>query len=149
MIACISTSLSCNESTFWSIISRSSSLQYVSLPVLRFVPFKSGIFDNEWVVGKSYELKLYLFCIIPLGRHRIRLVKLDKKTNTIMSEESGLLAPVWHHTISFKQTGEKRIAYTDLIEIKAGLLTPVIWAFAHLFYRHRQKRWKLLLKQAA
>lgn len=27
-----------------------------------------------------------------------------------------------------------------------GRLSPAIWLFAHIFYRHRQRRWKLLLE---
>lgn len=32
-------------------------------------------------------------------------------------------------------------------ESRAGLLTGVVWAFAHLFYPHRQRRWKMLLRR--
>ncbi|MFO7859839.1 MAG: hypothetical protein R6U41_01320 [Desulfosalsimonas sp.] len=39
------------------------------------------------------------------------------------------------------------VHYTDKIEISAGLLSPLIWLFAHVFYRHRQRRWKLLLER--
>jgi len=39
------------------------------------------------------------------------------------------------------------VEYSDEIEIRAGLLTPVIWAFAHGFYRHRQRRWRVLLSR--
>jgi hypothetical protein len=42
-------------------------------------------------------------------------------------------------------TWEGRLYATDEIKIQAGPLTGVIWAFAHLFYRHRQRRWKVLL----
>jgi len=38
------------------------------------------------------------------------------------------------------------VSYTDEIEIQAGWLTPGIWLFAQLFYRHRQRRWKALLR---
>lgn len=34
----------------------------------------------------------------------------------------------------------------DEIEIKAGWLTIFIWLFVQLFYHHRQRRWKILLK---
>ncbi len=47
----------------------------------------------------------------------------------------------------FRKIEQNKLLYTDEIEIKAGMLTPAIWIFARLFYRHRQKRWKMLLKQ--
>jgi len=40
-----------------------------------------------------------------------------------------------------------KVSYTDEIEIQAGWLTPVIWLFAHIFYRHRQRRWKVMMKE--
>ncbi|MFP4452598.1 MAG: hypothetical protein ACLFPI_04420 [Desulfobacterales bacterium] len=148
MIARISSYFPGTESALWTKIISPKSLQYVALPVLSFVPTESGAFDEEWIEGKPYDLKLYLFSVIPLGRHRIKLAKIDKENNTIVSEETGLLARVWNHTISFHQSGDKEISYIDVVEIRAGLLTPIIWAFAHLFYRHRQRRWKKILKQA-
>ena len=92
-------------------------------------------------------MKLYFLKLIPLGWHTIRLVKMDKKTNTISSQESGLLAQVWNHNISFREVGSGKVSYTDEIEIQAGCLTPAIWLFAHIFYRYRQRRWKVLLKK--
>jgi len=72
---------------------------------------------------------------------------MDKDTNTVSSQESGLLARMWNHDISFREVGPGKVSYTDEIEIQAGCLTPAIWLFAHLFYRHRQRRWKVLFKE--
>jgi hypothetical protein len=33
----------------------------------------------------------------------------------------------------------------DTVEVRAGVLTPFIWLFAQLFYRHRQRRWRALV----
>jgi len=148
MIARITIQLPCDEAELWSRITRPRSLQYVTRPILRFVPLEDGALDGDWEVGKPYDLKLYLFQAIPLGRHRIRLLKVDERTRTILSEESGLLARVWNHVISFHRSGDRTVAYTDEIQIEAGWLTPLVWAFAHLFYRHRQRRWKRLLERA-
>jgi hypothetical protein len=32
------------------------------------------------------------------------------------------------------------------VHIDAGMLTPLVAAFARLFYAHRQKRWRALAK---
>jgi hypothetical protein len=29
------------------------------------------------------------------------------------------------------------------------LFTPLIWFYAHIFYRYRQLRWRLLLRKSA
>ncbi|MFO7705424.1 MAG: hypothetical protein R6V43_09860, partial [Halopseudomonas sp.] len=105
-----------------------------------------GELDSDWVVGKTYALRLSLFGFLPAGEHRITLASIDREANLIESKESGLLSPVWNHTIRFHPLGEGKLHYTDEIEIQAGLLTGIVWAFAHLFYRHRQRRWKKLLR---
>ena len=105
----------------------------------------AGGLDGEWVVGKTYALRLSLFGFLPAGEHRITLASIDRQANLIESKESGALAPVWNHTIRFAPLENGKLHYTDGIEIQAGLLTGIIWAFAHLFYRHRQRRWKMLL----
>lgn len=39
-----------------------------------------------------------------------------------------------------------RVAIFDRVEVKAGLLTPFIWAYASLFYHYRQHRWRRLVE---
>lgn len=146
MIARISTQLACTADELWQHISRPKSLQFVASPLLTFEPMNSGLFDREWDVGRDYQLKLYFLKFIPLGSHTIHLEKIDKDSNEISSRESGLLASVWNHKIRFQELRPGLLSYTDEIEIRAGLLTPLIWMFAHFFYRHRQRRWKILLK---
>lgn len=146
MIARISTRLAGSERELWQKIIEPNSLQFVASPLLSFVPVQQGGLAGEWQVGVPYPLKLYFLKFIPLGRHTIQLLKIDKETNTIVSQESGRLARVWNHTISFHEVAPGVLSYTDEIEIRASWLTPVIWLFAQLFYRHRQRRWKVLLR---
>lgn len=136
----------CTCASIASASSNPESLQFVASPLLTFAPVEPGDPDSEWEAGRDYPLKLYLLGFIPLGRHTIRLVKVDRDQKRILSRESGLLARVWNHEISFREIKPGLVSYSDEIEIRAGYLTPVIWLFAHGFYRHRQRRWKVLLR---
>jgi len=120
MIARIRTILSCTESELWQKISQPRSLQYVASPILGFVPARGDDLMSEWQIGREYRLKLYFLKLIPLGWHAIQLVKMDKKTNTISSQQSGLLARMWNHNIWFHEVARGRVSYTDAIEIQAG-----------------------------
>ncbi len=142
----VSTQFACTDDELWEKITEPSSLQFVTSPILSFVPQNEGDLTGEWQVNRTYSLRLYLLKFIPLGEHTITLVKIDRERNRIISRESGQLATVWNHIISFYEVESGLVRYTDEIEIKAGWLTPAIWLFAHLFYRHRQRRWKKLLK---
>ncbi|TVS19265.1 MAG: hypothetical protein EA417_00975 [Gammaproteobacteria bacterium] len=146
MLARISTQFACTESKLWQKLSKPESLQFVASPMLGFTPVEPGVLGSEWEVGRDYPLKLYFLKFIPLGRHTIQLVKVDRDQKLISSRESGLLAKVWNHDIFFQEIEPGLVSYTDEIEIRAGWLTPLIWLFAHVFYRHRQRRWKVLLR---
>lgn len=146
MIAKISSHFPCTQAELWQRIIEPGSLQFVASPLLTFVPVESDALKGEWQVDGDYSLQLYFMNFVPLGRHTIRLVKIDRSTSTIVSEERGSLARVWNHRIHFQEVAPGKLAYVDEIEICAGWLTPLIWTFAHVFYRHRQRRWKVLLK---
>jgi hypothetical protein len=146
MLARISTTFDSTTQQLWDEISRPASLRFVAAPLLHFEPLVPGELDGEWVVGKTYTLRLSLLGFLPAGEHRITLANIDREANLIESKESGALAPVWNHTIRFHPLENGQLHYTDEIEIQAGLLTGIIWVFAHLFYRHRQRRWKKLLR---
>jgi hypothetical protein len=146
MLVKISTTLHCTKDELWKKIIEPKSLQFVASPILTFVPQNEGGLSGEWQVDTPYPLKLYFLKIIPIGGHTIKLTKIDKETNTIISKENGQLARVWNHTINFQEVESGQLNYTDEIEIKAGWLTLGIWLFAHIFYRHRQRRWKVLLR---
>lgn len=147
MLARISTQLECTESELWQKLSKPESLQFVASPMLAFAPIEPGVLGSEWETGRDYRLKLYFLKFIPLGRHTIQLVKVDREQNIISSRETGLLAPVWNHNIFFEEIKPSLVSYTDEIDIRAGWLTPLVWLFAQVFYRHRQRRWKVLLQK--
>lgn len=146
MIAKISTKLNCTDVQLWSEIIKPQTLQYIAAPLLYFIPINNDEPFNEWIVGKTYKFKIFLLKYIPLGRHDITITVIDKKTNRIETKESGFLSPTWNHSIWFNNTGNG-LEYTDQIEIKAGLITFLIWIFAQIFYRNRHRKLKILLRK--
>lgn len=145
MIAKISTIINTTPEKLREVIITPSSLQYVAAPILYFIPVNGTDLNSKWEVNRAYNLRLYFLKFIPLGFHKIIIKDIDIEKNKIVSTESGFLAKIWNHTIKFDAINSTQIIYTDTIEIKAGLLTIFVWMFAHLFYRHRQRKWKKLL----
>lgn len=145
MIARISTTLNADETDLWEKIIQPASLEYVASPLLTFKPIDGSSFENGWVTDRVYKFRIYLFNFIPMGKHIIELKEINRRKNIIRSQEAGLIASVWNHTITFNNVGENKIRYTDEVEIRAGFFTPFVWLFAHFFYRHRQRRWEKLL----
>ncbi len=145
MKAIISTIMTVKADRMWKELQKTSSLVYVASPVLIFKSQDGAPLPSTWQIGKEYRFKLYAFHLLPLGRHRIVLKRIDAKKMEIFSNESGSLLKIWNHLLRVEPLDAGRVRYTDAIEIDAGMLTGVIWLFAHFFYRHRQLRWKRLL----
>jgi hypothetical protein len=95
MLARISTTFDCTAEKLQDEISRTASLRFIAAPILHFEPLVAGELDGEWVVGKTYALRLFLFGFLPVGEHRITLSSIDWEANLIESKESGTLSPVW------------------------------------------------------
>ena len=129
----------------WEELQKTASLMHVASPVLKFKPHEGHSVTEKWILGTEYKLKLFFLGIIPIGDHFIMLTELNQEENRIVSNERGSLTKVWNHVITFNAIDDQTIVYTDEIEIRAGILTLSIWLFAHIFYRHRQNKWKKLL----
>ena len=125
------------------LVTKFSTLKYISSPLLMF---SLDSMDEEitWRVGQIYEFKLRKFGFIPLGKHSIEIVKITQ--NRISSVESGIFGNKWRHDIFLEEVADEKTRYTDLVDINSGILTPFIWVFAKIFYKHRQRKWKLLLE---
>ena len=63
---------------------------------------------------------------------------MDEKRREILSQERGGFIRAWNHRSHIEPENTVRCRYTDEIEIRPGILIPLIWAFAHLSLRHRQ-----------
>jgi len=148
MKARISTEIKTSEAVMWDELQKVSSLLRVASPILTFEPQKGHSVPEKWELGTEYRLKLSFFGIVPLGQHIIELATLDREKRTIVSNEHGSFVKTWNHVIKFEAIDGESIHYLDEIEIKAGLLTVPILLFAHLFYRHRQRQWKVLVEKS-
>lgn len=121
-------------------------LAHVAAPWLRFRPVGEPV--TRWAVGVSHRFQLSLFGLVPLGSHEIELVTIDADEGLLESEERGRMASTWNHRITIDAVpGGSRM--TDRVELEAGALTPLVRAFAWVFYRHRQQRWRDLIDDAA
>jgi ligand-binding SRPBCC domain-containing protein len=129
----------------WEVLQRTETLQRVAAPLLQFRAVESGGMPGLWREGTEARLRLYLFGLVPVGRHTVRVDVLDQERGEIHTRESGGMAPVWNHTIRIAAIGDGATRYSDAVEIRAGMRTPLVWLFAWFFYRHRQRRWRALL----
>ena len=122
-------------------------LCFVAAPLVRFEPLDPPQFPSEWAEGK-YLVAARLFGLIPLGRQTVDISfdGVSEDCYAIRDNGHGDLARRWDHRIDVVDVGSGQTRYRDTIDIEAGILTPFVWLFAQLFYRHRQRRWQQLTR---
>ena len=144
MIARITTELDAPVQKVWKLLKRKQTFLYVTRGLI-------GIPDAEaWPEEQHEGLKmrgrLRFFHLVPGWEHEIRVESVDEERREVRTTERGGFVKVWNHLLKVELLSGERSRYTDEIEIDAGAFTPVVWAFAHFFYRYRQARWRSLSK---
>jgi len=115
-------------------------LSYVLWPWLSMTPTEP--LPETIAPGDEVSARLRFFGVFPGWTHTLRVERLGDRE--IASQEHGGLVKTWNHTLTFEPTAERSCRYTDTVEIRAGLLTPLVALFAALIYRYRQARWRAL-----
>lgn len=142
-VAC---TLDCPPERAWRELQRPALLRWVAAPLLRFRPLEPPAFPERWLAGE-HLVRLELFGLVPLGRQVIGIEILDARGPVYRLRDNGRgrLARTWDHLITLEPLPGGRTRYRDRVVVEAGILTPFVWLFAQLFYRHRQRRWRALV----
>ena len=139
----------CPPEKVWAALQTSALHREVIRPLMRFRSLDPTGASERWTQGCTFHFRIYLFGVIPLGTHTIFLERIDPVACELQSREHSALVRRWDHIIRIRPTSDGRTLYSDEVEISAGLLTPLVWAFAQWFYRHRQRRWRGIARRLA
>jgi hypothetical protein len=138
MIVRLSTHLGTDADTAWQLAQCTSTFIHVTRGMLRWA--NSTKLPERWQTGAQMRSRMFLFGFIPGWVHELHIVRVDHQHREIQTAEHGGLLRVWNHSIKVEPDNHHRCRYTDAVEIKAGLLTPIVWVIAHIFFRYRQMR---------
>lgn len=141
----LSTHLDAHPDQVWNELIKPRLLQFVAHPILQFTPISPEKFPERWAEG-DYVLRMRWSGIVPLGEHVIKISMPTEShgIRTARDNGHGTLAKRWDHLITVEPEGDGT-RYTDQVDIDAGIMTPLVVAFARRFYLHRQKRWHQLV----
>jgi hypothetical protein len=126
----------------WETLKQVDTLRYVTRGLLGFRPL--GPVQETLRGGETVRVRLLFFHVIPAWAHEIHVVSVDEQARRIETREHGGGVKTWNHTLTVEAAGAGQSRYTDRIEIDAGATTRLVWAYANLFYRYRQWRWRRL-----
>jgi hypothetical protein len=145
MRAKISSVFNTSADAAWAAVKKSKTLLYVTKGFLEFKG--SEKFPEEWIEGRTETMRLIFFKSVPGWRHQIHFTEINNDKRLLSSEECGGLVSQWNHIITVELLNVSQCTYTDDIDIKAGIFTPFVWMYAHIFYRYRQIRWRVLINR--
>jgi len=146
MRALIQTELPANADRVWHLTQRGETLTYIARGLVSFGGPEA--LPERFTEGSAVDVRIWFFGFIPAWRHHLAIKSISDDRRELLSNESGGLVRVWNHLIHVEALDEARCRYTDDLEIQAGLFTPLVWLYAHGFYRYRQRRWRRWLAVA-
>jgi hypothetical protein len=148
MVVCVRTNLKVPAETVWEKLNMKSTYLYVTCGMVSYSGSEDWP-DHLFEPGTAVSTKVCLFHLLPALPYRFQVVRRDERLYEIETDERGILIRAWHHLMKVNVVGEATSVYLDRVWIDAGILTPIVWLFAQLFYRFRQHRWRLLARELA
>ncbi len=144
VIARIQTSLSNLAAKVWQALLQRDTFLHITHGMLGFRGAEEC--PEVFQEGQVIETRLLFFNLVPGWKHRLRVIRIDHENMELVSQEEGGLVRRWDHRKWIEEEAEWSCLYTDESDIDAGLLTFFIWAYAHVFYRYRQRRLRQLIE---
>lgn len=133
-----------NIENIWDKIQDVDTLREICKPKAIFISC-----DNSpllWKEGKSFVFKLFLHGFLPVGRHTINVIKMDKASREIDTEEYNDTVIIWNHYIKMEEISQQVTRYTDTVDLYAGYFTSIAAWWTLKFYKHRQRKWQIIAK---
>ena len=134
----VSSTLPCSAEAAWRAEREVATLLKGAWPWLVYSPVAPPRLPEKWTPGQTLTVRTRLFGLLPLGQHTISVAEVDENSMTVLTHEHGGLIRRWDHRVRITPDGPNGCRYTDEIDLDAGLLTPIVWLFAWLFYNDRQ-----------
>lgn len=143
----VSTVLRAPADRVWELLLRKDTFLYVTRAMMGYAD------SDRWPAilfsrGSIITTRVRVFGWGPASPHEVRVVRVDVSEREVETEECGHQVRVWNHRMRVEPVSDAECRYTDCIELQAGVMTPLVWLFAAVFYRYRQWRWRRLLQES-
>ena len=150
----IETELACTPEEAWRLVRSPGVMRHVSWPLTVFTPLAPPEWPRTWAPGR-YWAGIRVLGVVPIGEQTIAisfpLQEPAEGRYRMRDDGSGQLVRGWDHLITLgpadpaSRERSRRTRYVDRVDIDAGPLTALVWLWANLLYRWRQRRWRRLV----
>lgn len=144
----VSTILPRSAKDIWELLLLKESFLYVTRGLMSYSDTERWP-EKLFAEVTTLSTQVRLFGLGPSFPHHVQITKIDEANGVIETKENGGLVRIWNHQMRVEPISESECRYTDRIELHAGLITPLVWLFASVFYRYRQWRWQEWARIAA
>lgn len=143
----LTTLLDCSKERFWQEVQTPRLMEYVAAPLVTFDPLQPDRLPQVWKAG-CYQVAMKLFRWLSLGRQWVVISIPQAGDHLYQLRDNGYGDRItrWDHWITIQEATDGKARYTDQVDIEAGLVTPLVWLFSQVFFRHRQRRLRKLVK---
>lgn len=90
---------------------------------------------------------MFLHRFIPVGKHTINVVKMDKTLRELQTEEYNKRVTIWNHYVKMEEVAQNVTRYADVVDLYAGCFTFVAAWWTLRFYKHRHKKWQAIAEK--
>lgn len=118
----------------WDLVTDYGALAHVMRGLASF----QGLPPGRTETGQVLEVQVSLFGKLPWQPYHMEVLDCDDRAMVLRSSERGVGVKSWHHTLRVEPVGDG-CRVRDVIEIEAGLMTPVFALWARYMYRARHK----------
>lgn len=129
------------------LVERPALMRHIAFPLIVFQSLEEGGFPDRWADG-DHRVFMWQFGFLPIGPQTVSISQGATEDGGYFLRDNGrgMLARRWDHRITIKAISPEATHYADEVAVDAGLLTPLVAAFAHVFYRWRQARWRSVVR---
>lgn len=138
--------LDCTPDAAWDALRSPSVLSQVMHPWLSVEPLEAKGFPLRWTEGPHPVAVAALIGRIPVGEQNIDLRFQERGDTRVITDDggptSGALALVtrWRHRMAVSPAPGGRTLYRDRLDIRAGVMTPLVWLSLWFFWQWRARQ---------
>lgn len=134
-----------NIENVWCKIQDVDTLREICRPKASFISCDDS--PLVWKEGKTFCFKMFLHRFIPVGKHTINVVKMDKTLRELQTEEYNKRVTIWNHYVKMEEVAQNVTRYADVVDLYAGCFTFVAAWWTLRFYKHRHKKWQAIAEK--
>lgn len=136
------TTLKCNAQEVWKLYQKPTEWLDNLNPQAKLRPTSTNKEIKQWTIGKNYSFILYMYGVIPFGKHHIIIESIDSTSYVIQSRERGFLVPHWDNNFEVIHINDSTCILKDILTIQTKGINSIVTSYAIGVFKAKHKKLK-------